>query len=313
MKLGIVMDPISKINIKKDSSFAMLLEAQSRKHEIHYMQALDVQTINGEVIGDTKKIKLQDDADNWFEFADKQTINLSELDVILIRNDPPFDSNYLYLTQMLEQVENTGTQVVNKPSAIRDYNEKLAINLFADLAPPSLVSSKIEKIKQFLDQHKKIVIKPLDSMGGNSIFVVKKNDNNANVIFETMTIGNTKPVMVQKFIPQISQGDKRILIIDGKPVPYSLARIPGKDDFRGNLAKGASAVGKKLNKKEIMICDALSSFLKKQGLMFVGIDIIGDYLTEINVTSPTGIRELDKMFDLNIASLLFDAIETRLS
>jgi len=313
MKLGIVMDPISGIKVNKDSSFAMLLEAQARAYEIYYMEPLAVKIINGKVLANAAKLKVQDRIDSWYEFIEQTQVSLASMDVILIRNDPPFASNYLYLTQMLELVEKAGVLIVNRPQAIRDFNEKLAVNIFPELAPPACVSSKIADFKEFLKTQQKIVVKPLDAMGGRSIFVIDEHDVNTNVILETITENETKLVMAQKFLPEIKNGDKRILLIDGKPVPYSLARIPGKGDFRGNLARGARAVGEKLNKKEYAICEELAQFLRANGLLFVGIDIIGDYLTEINVTSPTGIRELDKIFQLNIAGTFFDSIEAKLS
>ena len=307
------MDPINTISINKDSSFAMLLEAQARNYEIYYMEPCDLFIDNSIAKALVKKLEVTDNTENYYRFFDEQVIELSLCDVLLIRNDPPFDSYYLNLTHILELAEESGSLIVNKPASIRDYNEKLAVNWFVEYMPNSLVSSKPSLLKEFVIKHGKTVIKPLDGMGGNSIFILESDSLNLNVIIETITKNGTELVMIQEYIAEISEGDKRILMIDGEPINFSLARIPTNGEFRGNIAKGASVKGQLLTKSDKTICAKVGPVLKSKGLMFVGLDVIGNYLTEINVTSPTGIRELDKQFNLNIAGVLFDAIENNLN
>jgi glutathione synthase len=311
-RLGIVMDPIESITPKKDSSFAMLLEAQLRGFELHYLQQSDLKLIAGEAIGRSRLLKVRDDYDDWFETGDEKEIGLGELDVILMRKDPPFDMEYIYTTYILDRAEAAGALVVNRPQALRDMNEKAYTAWFPDCAPRTLITRSMAEMKQFVAEHGKIVVKPLDGMGGKSIFVIKQGDNNANVIIETLTDYGSQFAMAQIFIPEISQGDKRILLIDGEPIPYSLARIPPADDNRGNLVMGAIGEGRELSERDLWICSRVGPVLKEKGVIFCGIDVIGDYMTEINSTSPTGIRELDTIFNLNIAGTLFDAIEKKL-
>jgi len=312
MKLGIIMDPIEGINIKKDSSFAMLLEAQSRAWDIYYMEMDDLFLVNDIPSATTREMTVEDETTRWYQFHQAMTLSLFDLDVILMRKDPPFNMEYLYSTYLLELAHRQGTLVVNDPASLRDANEKLFVSWFPQCTTPTLVARKSEHIHAFLDEHRDIILKPLDGMGGASVFRVQHSDQNTNVIIETLTENGDKHVMVQRFIPEIVHGDKRILMINGEPVPYALARIPKEGEIRGNLAAGGSAKGIELTTRDRWICEQLAPTLKEKGLLFVGIDVIGDYLTEINVTSPTCIRELDTIYDLNIAGDLMDAIEARI-
>jgi len=312
-RLGIVMDPIENIVPKKDSSLAMLLEAERRNYEIHYMLQSDLKLLAGKAIAQTTILSVEDNLKKWYKFGKQQQVNIDELDVILMRKDPPFDMEYIYTTYILERAEINGTLIINKPSSLRDMNEKIYTAWFSDCSPLTLVTRSMNEIRQFVKTHKKIVIKPLDGMGGKSIFVVHHTDKNTNVIIETLTDYGTKFAMAQIYIPEIKEGDKRILLIDGEPIPYCLARIPSAQDNRGNLVMGARGKGKKLTDQDIQICKKIGPVLKENGIVFCGIDVIGDYLTEINSTSPTGIRELDRNFNLNISGMLFDEIEKKLA
>lgn len=311
--LGIVMDPIERINIRKDSSFAMLLEAQARGWQLMYMEVADLRLDAGAAQAQCRPLQVQDDIDNWSQLGDSENWLLADLDIILMRKDPPFDMEYIYATYLLELAQHQGTLVINRPDSLRNCNEKLFTAWFPQCCAPTLVSRRQSDFNHFLDTHKHIVIKPLDGMGGQSIFSVKSGDSNRNVIFETLTDKNQKFAMAQCYIPEIRLGDKRILVIDGQPIPYALARIPCSEDGRGNLAAGATAKGVELTDRDRWICAQVGPTLKERGLVFVGLDIIGDWLTEINVTSPTCIRELDAIYDLNISARLFEAIETRLA
>ncbi|MFK8067735.1 MAG: glutathione synthase [Gammaproteobacteria bacterium] len=310
--LGIVMDPIDQITIKKDSSFAMLLAAQARGWKLIYMEQSDLFLDEGEIKAQCRELSVEEDPDGWFSLGEKQTLQLKELDVILMRKDPPFDMEYIYSTYLLEQAEAAGVLIVNKPQSLRDANEKMFTAWFPQCCPPNMVTRNAERIKSFLQKHKDIILKPLDGMGGSSIFRVRRDDPNLNVIIETLTNLGQSQIMVQRFIPEISQGDKRVLLIEGKPAGYALARIPAKGETRGNLAAGGSSKGVELTDRDRWVCEQVGETLRKKGLIFVGLDIIGDYLTEINVTSPTCIRELDALYDLDIAGDLMDAIEVRL-
>ncbi len=313
LRVGVVMDPIESITPKKDSSLAMLLEATRRGAEIHYLQQADLKLLAGDALGNSRILNVRDDLLDWFTLGSEQEIRLGELDVILMRKDPPFDMEYIYSTYILERAEHAGALIVNCPQSLRDMNEKAYIAWFAECAPLTIVTRSMSEMKAFLLEHERIVVKPLEGMGGKSIFVVVAGDNNANVIFETLTDNGNRYAMAQVFIPEISEGDKRILLIDGDPIPYALARIPSAEDFRGNLVMGAVGKGLELSERDRWICAQVGPVLRERGVIFAGIDVIGDYLTEINVTSPTGIRELDSAFDLNIAGTLFDAIEARLA
>ena len=312
LRIGIVMDPIRSITPYKDSSFAMLLEAERRNAEIHYLEQADLKLLSGRAIGHSRRLTVRDNTTAWFEFGDQQSVDLGALDVILMRKDPPFDIEYVYTTYILDRAEVAGSLIVNQPQALRDMNEKAYTAWFPECTPLTLITRSMDDMRAFLADHERIVVKPLEGMGGRSIFVVQKGDNNANVIFETLTDFGRRYAMAQVYVPEISLGDKRILLIEGEPVPYALARIPPADDNRGNLVMGAKGVGQELSATDRSICARVGPILRDSGVIFAGIDVIGDYLTEVNVTSPTGIRELDLQFDLNIAGLLFDAIEARL-
>lgn len=307
------MDSIDQINIKKDTSFSMLLEAQARNWELHYMELNDLYLSNGQPYARTRKITVQIDAGEWYQFTDEQDISLAELDTIIMRKDPPFDQEYIYATYLLEQAERQGCYVVNKPQSLRDANEKLFTSWFPQCCANSLVARDPLRFKRFLSEHKEIILKPLDGMGGTSIFHVRENDPNLNVILEVMTEYSSRYIMAQRYIPEIKEGDKRILLINGEPIPYALARIPAKGETRGNLAAGARAEGRPLTERDLWIAQQVGPTLKEKGLVFVGIDVIGNFLTEINVTSPTCVQELDKQFDLNISGQLMDHIETTLA
>ncbi len=306
------MDPIESINIKKDSSFAMLLEASRRGWELHYMQQGDLFLQDGRTYASMARLDVYDDANKWFNIKETLTAPVSDLDVVLMRLDPPFDMEYIYTTYLLEYAERQGVLVVNKPQSLRDANEKIFTGWFPQCSPPTLVTRQAEHIRAFLNKYKDIILKPPGGMGGKSIFRLQKNDPNISVVIETLTDHASDFTIVQQFIPEISQGDKRILLIDGEPVPYALARIPAKGETRGNLAAGGKGKGMALTERDKWICAQLGPVLKEKGLMFVGIDVIGDYLTEINVTSPTCIRELDALYSLNISGELLDCIESKL-
>ena len=311
LKIGIIMDPIQSITPYKDSSLAMLLEAERRNAEIHYLEQKDVRLLSGKALGQSTLLHVRDDNDDWFEPGDQQSVELGDLDAILMRKDPPFDMEYIYTTYILDRAQEAGALVVNAPQALRDMNEKAYTAWFPQCAPPTLITRSMEEMKAFLVEHERVVAKPLDGMGGRSIFAIRKGDKNANVIFETLTNYGTEFAVTQVFVPEIEAGDKRILLIDGEPAPYALARIPTGDDHRGNMVAGAVTQGQEMSERDHWICEQVGPALRDAGVLFAGIDVIGDYLTEVNVTSPTGIRELDKQFDLNIAGRMFDAIENK--
>lgn len=313
IKLGIVMDPISAINIKKDSSFAMLLQAQQRGYEVHYMEMADLYLLEGEARASTKLLSVEQNPDKWFSFSSQQDIALNELDVILMRKDPPFDTEYIYATYILERAEDEGTLIVNKPQSLRDANEKLYTSWFSQFTPKTLVSRDAKRLKAFYQSEQDIILKPLDGMGGASIFRLKPNDANVSVIIETLTEHGQRYAMAQRYIPQITDGDKRILVVNGKPVPYCLARIPASGETRGNLAAGGRGEARPLSESDWQIANAIGPTLKAKGLIFVGLDVIGDKLTEINVTSPTCIREIEAAFPVSITAMLFDEIEQLLA
>jgi len=307
------MDPVESINIRKDSSFAMILAAQRKNWPVFYIQQGNIFLHNGSVFADCQQISVEDNPHAWFSTGEMETISMADLDVVLMRKDPPFDMEYIYTTYLLEIVEKTGTLIINKPSSLRDANEKLFTTEFPQCCTQTLVSRQPGKLKEFTIQQQDVILKPLDGMGGESIFRVSPSDANLSVIIETITQHGTKTIMAQKFIPEITQGDKRILLINGEAIPYSLARIPSKGETRGNLAAGGKGVGMPLTERETWICQQIAPKLRDMGLVFVGIDIIGDYLTEINVTSPTCIRELDTQFNLDIGAQLMDCIESLVS
>ena len=309
LKTGVVMDPISGIKSYKDSTFAMLLEAQRRGHELWYMEPGDLTVTGGVASGHMRRLSVRDDTDDWFTLDQAGHLELGGLDFLLMRKDPPFDMDYVYTTYILDLAEKAGVTVVNRPQALRDANEKCFITQFPQCCVPALITRSSVEIKEFVHAHGLSVVKPLDGMGGESIFQVRTDDPNLNVILETITAGDRDLVMVQQYIPEITQGDKRILVVNGEPVPYALARIPGEGDFRGNLAKGGTGVGVALTDRDRWIVGEVAPELVRRGILFAGLDVIGDWLTEINVTSPTCIRELDEQYGLNIAGELFDALE----
>lgn len=313
IKLGVVMDPIGAINYKKDSTLAMLLAASHRGWQLHYMEQPDLYLDGNRPGARSRPLSVQADPDNWYALGNEQALALDELDVILMRKDPPFDLDFLYATHLLELAEIRGTLVVNKPQSLRDANEKLFTAWFADCMPPTLVSSQPAQLREFLNKHGDIIVKPLDSMGGSSVFRLQQEGLNTGVILETMTRHGRRLIMAQRFIPEINEGDKRILLIDGEPVPYALARIPAAGETRANLAVGGRGMGVPLNDNDYRICAQVAPVLREKGLIFVGLDVIGDYLTEINVTSPTCIRELDEQYQLNIADQLMQSIEQHLN
>jgi glutathione synthase len=306
------MDPIGQITPAKDSSLAMLLEAQSRGYDIRYFEQSDLRLVNGVPWGLGRTLSVSDDPAVWYELGDAIDEPLSELDVILMRKDPPFDTEYIYTTYILERAELAGTLIVNQPKSLRDINEKMFTAWFTDCCPPTLITRSMLQLRNFLKEQQKIVVKPLDGMGGRSIFAVGQGDDNANVIFETLTDYDAKFSMAQKFIPEITSGDKRILLVNGEPVQRVLARIPPPDDFRGNLVAGAQPEARELTDRDRWICAQVGPVLRERGVLFAGLDVIGDYLTEINVTSPTGIRELAKLAGLDVAGQLIDAVEEQL-
>ena len=312
IKLGVVMDPIGSINPKKDSTLAMLIEAQARGWQIMYMEQHDLFLKDNRAFAHMRRLKVSADLHDWFELSDGHQQPLGGLDIILMRKDPPFDVEYIYTTYLLDHAEKDGALVVNKPLALRNANEKLSTTWFPQCTAPNLVTRNAHQIKSFIAEHGDIILKPLSGMGGESIFRVQKHEPNINVIIEVMTDRGQKFVMAQRYIPEISEGDKRILLIDGEPVPYALARIAAPGETRANLAAGGTGVGVPLTRRDQWICQQVGLTLRDMGLLFVGLDVIGDYLTEINVTSPTCIRELDALYGLNISALLMDKIEARL-
>jgi glutathione synthase len=312
-RLGVVMDRIESIKPAKDSTLAMLLEAASRGWQLSYMEQADLWVRDGRLQARTRSLQVRDDPKDWFDLEDPVAEPLADLDVILMRKDPPFDMEYIYTTYLLGRAEQAGVLVVNRTNSLRDVSEKAYTMWFADCCPPTLITRSMTEMGAFLEEQGSIVVKPLDGMGGRSIFVVHAGDPNGNVIFETITSGGTHFAMAQRYIPEIVEGgDKRILLIDGQPYPHALARIPAPGANRGNLAVGARAEGRELTDRDRRICERVGPVLKDKGILFAGLDVIGDYLTEINVTSPTGIRELERFFGDNIAGLMFDAIESRL-
>lgn len=311
-QLAVVMDPIGDINIKKDTSLAMLQAAQSRGWTLWYIEQDGLYLDDGVAMAQMQPLQVSNDPLSWFTLGEIELKPLASVDVVLMRKDPPFDNEFIYSTYILEQAEREGTLIVNKPQSLRDCNEKVFATQFPQCCPPVLGSRKKELLRAFHQQHGDVIFKPLDGMGGASIFRLKADDPNVSVIIETLTDFGKQQIMAQKFIPEIAQGDKRILMIDGKSVGYALARIPAKNETRGNLAAGGSAVGVEMSERDHWICEQIGPSLKAKGLIFVGLDVIGDYLTEINVTSPTCVRELDAAFDLDIAGDLMDCIAKKL-
>ena len=308
----VVMDPIGSIKIAKDTTFAMLLEAQRRGHRLQYVIPGRLSLRDGVAQAQVAALTVKDDKAGWFTLGDTRTLTFGPGQVVLMRKDPPVDDQYLYDTHVLGIAQQAGALIVNDPQGLRDYNEKLAALLFPQCCPPTLVSRDPAALKAFVAEHGEAVLKPLDGMGGRSIFRVKAGDPNTNVILETL-VGDGRLTLAQRFIPGIKDGDKRVLLVDGEPVDYALARIPQGDEFRGNLAAGGRGEGRPLSERDRWIATQVGPEMKRRGMLFVGLDVIGDYLTEVNVTSPTCVRELDAQFGLNIAGQLFDVIEKKLA
>ena len=310
--LGVVMDPIETIKPKKDSTLAMMLAAQRAGWSLVYFRQQDLMVRDGAPLGAGRHIEVRDDPDEWFTLGGSWNSGLENLDVVLMRKDPPFDMEYIYTTYILELAEHRGLLVVNKPASLRDINEKAYTAWFPQCTPPSLVTRSRNELLGFLAEHGRIVLKPFDGMGGRSIFVVSAGDPNVNVIIETLTDDGAKFTLAQRYIPEIVHGDKRILLIDGEPIDHALARIPAPGEHRGNLVMGAKGEGRALTERDRWLCAQVGPTLRAKGVIFAGLDVIGDYLTEINVTSPTGIRELDRQYGIDIAAKLIDAIGRRL-
>lgn len=313
IKLGIVMDPIEQINYNKDSSLAMLWAAQDLGWQLYYMTQADMFSHNGKAAASVTELSVARQADNFYQLGVTYKMPLAQLDIILMRKDPPFNMDFIYTTYLLEQAEQDGCLVVNRPQSLRDCNEKLFATQFPECCPAVLVSSNIKQLREFHQEHQDVIYKPLEGMGGSAIFRAKADDPNIAVILETLTQYGQRLIMAQKFIPDISKGDKRILMVDGQPIDYGLARIPKQGETRGNLAAGGRGEAQPLTEKERWICQQVGPTLRKKGLIFVGLDIIGGYLTEINVTSPTCIREIDAAYDTKIAEQLMSCLQQQLA
>ena len=312
VKLAVVMDPIQSINFKKDTTLAMLNAAQKKGWQLFYIEQDGLYLEDGKAMAIMQDLSVEMNPQNFFTLGPESRQSLADVDVILMRKDPPFNREFIYSTYILEQAEREGVLVVNKPQALRDFNEKVSATLFPQCCTPVLVSRKKELLQDFYKAQKDVIFKPLDGMGGTGIFRIKPGDPNISVIIETLTEYGTRQIMAQTFIPEISSGDKRILMIDGKSVGFALARLPAANETRGNLAAGGTAKGVELSDRDRWICEQVGPTLKENGLLFVGLDVIGDYLTEVNVTSPTCIRELDEIFNLDIAGDLMNCIEQKL-
>ena len=313
IKLGVVMDPIADINYKKDTTLAMLWAAQARDWQLFYMEQKDLYLQDGEARASMSRLTVFHDPDDWYNTKEAEDQPLAELDVILMRKDPPFDNEYIYSTYILEDAERKGTLIVNRCQGLRDSNEKVFATQFPECCPPLLVSRDKERLRAFHHEHKDVIFKPLDGMGGSSIFRAKEGDPNVSVILETLTEHGQQTIMAQRYIPEIVDGDKRILMINGEVVPYCLARVPLAGELRGNLAAGGTGRAQPLTDRDRWIAEQVAPFLRERGILFAGLDVIGDYLTEINVTSPTCIREIDAGYDLDIAGDLMDCIAEELN
>ncbi len=310
--LAVVMDPIADIKYHKDTTLALLLAAQERDWQLLYMEQSDLYLQQGEAWGSLRNLRVKNSPDSWFQLGIRQEMKLGHIDVILMRKDPPFDNEYIYSTYLLELAQQQGALVVNDPRSLRDCNEKIFATQFPQCCPPLLVTRDMMRLRDFHQQHGDVIFKPLDGMGGSRIFRCRYDDPNVGVILETLTNFGQQTIMAQRYIPEILEGDKRILVIDGEAVPYCLARIPAKGETRGNLAAGGRGVAQPLTSQDYWIVEQVAPVLKEKGLLFVGLDVIGQYLTEINVTSPTCAREIDKAYNTNIGERLMLAIEKRL-
>lgn len=311
IRLGVVMDPIEAINTNKDTTLAMLWAASDRGWPIYYMRQQDLYQRGGEPRAKVRALQVFRDSEKYYELGEVEDISLGELDAVLMRKDPPFDNEYVYSTYILEAAEKLGTLIINKPQSLRDCNEKMFATQFPQCCPPLVVSRDEQTLRDFHSEHGDVIYKPLDGMGGSSIFRVKQDDPNLGVILETLTNLGANTIMAQKFLPEIVDGDKRILLIDGKPVNYCLARVPAKGETRGNLAAGGTGRAQPLTDRDRWIANQIGPIVKEKGLIFVGLDVIGEYLTEINVTSPTCVREIDKQFGTDITGDLMDCIASK--
>ncbi|MGE3919776.1 MAG: glutathione synthase [Gammaproteobacteria bacterium] len=308
-KIGVVMDPIAGVNRNFDSTISMMLEAKKRQWQVFYMEIQDLFLKSGDAFARMSEIEFSENATNWYSLSERKVEPLAELDVILMRKDPPVDLNYIYATQILEIAEKAGVYVANKPQTLRDANEKISALWFPQLCPETLITKNINDLREFVKEHKMAILKPLNMMGGRSVFFIEKNDTNQNVIFETMTENENTFVLIQRYLPEIKDGDHRILLIDGKPFSFVMTRSPTQGDFRANFDRGGSFIVQKITQKQKKICDTLSEVFRDKGLLFVGIDIIGDYLIEVNVTSPGTLAHIESRIPEKISPILFDAIE----
>ncbi len=313
MDIAFIIDPIETLIFSKDSSVAMMLASQKRGHKIHVIHTSNIQLNNQQVVAKSSEIVVQEEAEQWYQIESSKTSTLDVFDYVLVRKDPPVDTEYIYITYLLEIAEKNGATVLNKPLAIRNNNEKLSIVNHPQLIAPTLVTKDFAAIKQFIDVHNEIILKPLDGMGGSSVFKLSKGDLNINVIIETITHNQSRTIMAQKFISEITKGDKRVLLIDGQPIPYSLSRIPQDGEIRGNLAAGGTGVAMPLTDRENEIANSVGPSLSRQGLFIVGLDIIGSYLTEINVTSPTCMQEISNQTNCDVATEVISALERKLT
>lgn len=312
-RIGVVMDPIRAIDYDKDTTMAMLWAASERGWSLHYMEPGDLYQEGGTPMATARALQVFRDRQRWYQLGEATTLALGELDVILMRRDPPVDSEFIYNTYLLEAAERLGTLVVNPPRALRDHNEKLFATRFPQCTPPLLVTSQAELLREFHREHGDVIFKPLDGMGGSSIFRVQPEDPNLSVIIETLTRHGERTIMAQRYLPAIAEGDKRILLVDGEPVPWCLARIPARGETRGNIAAGGIGRTRPLSDRDRWIAEQVAPTVREQGLLFVGLDVIGDYLTEINITSPTCVREIDDGCGTRIADQLLDVIADQLA
>jgi glutathione synthase len=313
MNILFILDPLDSIKTYKDTSYAMMQAAVSRGHGLGVMQQEDLIWKNGKVICYTQDLELTGDDKQWYRVGERRAGSLTDFDCVVMRKDPPFDMEYVYSTYLLELGEREGARIFNRPAAIRDFNEKLSIARFSQFIAPTLVTREESLIREFADEHGDIILKPLDGMGGASIFRLQRGDPNLGVVIETLTMFGRRTIMAQRFIPEISDGDKRVLVIDGEPVPFTLARFPKKGEIRGNLAAGGRGVAMPITPREREIAEALGPELKSRGLLLVGLDMIGGFLTEVNVTSPTCMREIHDQAGCNVAALFIDALERKLA
>ena len=313
MKLAFVVDPLDSFKIYKDTTFAIMREAAARRHDLYALEQEDLSWRGGKVYGNARRVHLTGKKPGWYRAERAADVPLARFDAVLMRKDPPFDMEYVYSTYLLEAADSQGVRVFNRPRAIRDWNEKMAITRFAKFAAPTVVARRETVIRDFLAEHRDVILKPLDGMGGASVFRVRRDDPNLNVIIETVTHYGRRTIMAQRYIPEIRDGDKRVLLIGGKPVPHCLARIPKAGETRGNLAAGGTGVARKLTKRDREIAETLGPVLNKEGLLLVGLDVIGDYLTEVNVTSPTCFQEITDQTGFNVAGMMLDALERALA